>query len=361
MQRFSLGGPMTKRHAILGMLGGAVSAAAVGVGVGVGQAVVPRANWRRLCPICVDCHAHFLDEKTLDIAQPRSAASGLSRDLPIMRKMLEPALQIEDMDRRGIDRSIISSATVIQGLWFAEGDQATELNRHLNNVAADWVSRHPQRFIGSFCLPLGDVAAAIAELERAVSLGLNVANLPSQHRGEYLGSPRFEPLWAAIESHGVIAFIHPDGVKDPWFKPYLMWNSIGQSIEEVKVMTSLIYEGTLERHPRLKVVMAHGGGYMPHYMGRLDRNAEEQPQATMMNISQKPSAYLRRFHYDSCVYDPMTLKALIARVGIDRIVLGGDYPVAALDPLKFIEDVPGLSPSDVAAIAGNNAVSLLGL
>ena len=331
----------------------------------VGRATVLGPSWRRLCPICLDCHAHFLDEKILDLAERHSASSGfgrapIPRDLPMMRKMFDPALQIRDMDERGIDRSIISSAAVIQGLSFAEGEQAKELNHHVNNVAADWVSRYPQRFIGSFCLPLGDVDAAIAELERALSLGLKVANLPAQHRGEYLGSRRFEPLWQAIEDRGVVAFIHPDGVTDPWFQPYLMWNSIGQSIEEVKVMTSLIYEGMLERHPRLKLVMAHGGGFLPHYMGRLDRNAEEKPH-TMANISQKPSAYLRRFHYDSCVYDPATLQALIARVGIDRIVLGGDYPVAAVDPIKFIEQVPGLRAEDIAAIAGNNAVRLLGL
>jgi len=352
-----------RRRTLLGALAGGMVAATAGVDKA--RAAVPRESWRCLCPLCIDCHAHFLDEKTLAIAERHSAASGfgrrpIPRDLPFMQKMLDPALHIEGMDERGVDRSILSSAAVIQGLSFAEGSEAIELNRHVNNAGADWVSRHPKRFIGSFCLPLGNVDAAIAELERALSLGLRVANLPAQHRGEYLGNPRFEPLWAAIEDRGVIAFIHPDGVKDPWFQPYMMWNSIGQSIEEVKVMTSLIYEGTLEQHPQLKVVMAHGGGYMPHYMGRLDRNAEEQPH-TLANLSQKPSAYLRRFYYDSCVYDPMTLQALIARVGIDRIVLGGDYPVAAPDAVKFIEEIPGLTPADVAAIAGNNAVKLLGL
>jgi aminocarboxymuconate-semialdehyde decarboxylase len=222
------------------------------------------------------------------------------------------------------------------------------------------VRRFPRRFIGSFCLPLGNVDDALAEMERALSIGLRVANLPAQHDGEYLGHRRFEPLWTAIEKKGVVAFVHPDGVKDPWYQPYWMWNSIGQSIEEVRVMTSLIYEGTLERHPGLKIVMAHGGGYMPHYMGRLDRNAKDQP-TTMANISQKPSDYLRRFHYDSIVYDPKTLSALIARVGVDRVVLGADYPVANLDPVKFLEDIPDLSAADIAAIAGNNAAKLLGV
>jgi aminocarboxymuconate-semialdehyde decarboxylase len=274
--------------------------------------------------------------------------------------MLDPSLHIQDMDSRGLDRSVISSATVVQGLSFADGEQARQLNRRVNDVAAEWVSRYPRRFIGSFCLPLGNIDDSLAELERALSIGLRVANLPAEHRGKYLGSRRFEPLWKAIEEKGVVAFVHPDGVKDPWYQDYWMWNSIGQSIEEVKVMTSLIYEGTLERHPGLKIVMSHGGGYMPHYMGRLDRNATNQP-STMANISQKPSAYLRRFYYDSIVYDPTTLSALVAKVGSDRVVLGADYPVAGLDPIKFLENIPDLPAADIAAIAGKNAAKLLGI
>jgi aminocarboxymuconate-semialdehyde decarboxylase len=324
-----------------------------------------RTAWRRLCPVCIDCHAHFLNLEVLDAAVPHSPSSGFGkfpfpRDAPMMRKMLEPALQIEDMDKRGVDKSMISSAAVIEGLSFARGDEAVRLNRRVNDTAADWVSRYPKRFIGSFVLPLADMDHALAELDRAHRNGLKVANLPAQHAGDYLGHARFAGMWDEIDRRGIVAFIHPDGVTDPWFQSYAMWNSIGQSIEEVRVMTSLIYEGALERRPGLKIVMAHGGGYMPHYMGRLDRNAEDKP-ATMANISQKPSAYLRRFHYDSCVYDPRTLELLVERVGIDRIVMGGDYPVASQDPVALLESIPSFTPENIAAIAGLNAAKLLGV
>jgi aminocarboxymuconate-semialdehyde decarboxylase len=354
--------PLIRRRSFLGALGTAVSGAVVPPA----WAASPRDEWRRLCPVTIDFHAHFLDERTLDVAEAHSPVTDFGRKTPVPRnsplrkKMLDPSLHVEDMDSYGIDRSVISSSTVVQGLWFAEGDQARTLNRHVNDVAAEWVSRYPRRFIGSFCLPLGDVSDSLAELERALSNGLRVANLPAQDNGEYLGSRRFEPLWTAIEEKGVVAFVHPDGVRDRWYQPYWMWNSIGQSIEEVRVMTSLIYEGVLERHPGLKIVMAHGGGYMPHYMGRLDRNAKNAPES-MANISQKPSAYLRRFHYDSIVYDPETLSALIAKVGSDRVVLGADYPVAGLDPVKFLENIPGLPAADIATVAGNNAAKLLGV
>jgi aminocarboxymuconate-semialdehyde decarboxylase len=124
-------------------------------------------------------------------------------------------------------------------------------------------------------------------------------------------------------------------------------------------MSSLIYEGVMDRFPGLKIVMAHGGGYMPHYMGRLDRNVTDKPY-TARNLSKKPSEYLSDFYYDSCVYDPRTLEILVERVGIKRVVLGGDYPVAALDPIDFL-DATALPDRDRAQIAGGNACQLLGI
>ena len=124
-------------------------------------------------------------------------------------------------------------------------------------------------------------------------------------------------------------------------------------------MTSLIYEGVMDRLAGIKIVMAHGGGYMPHYMGRLDRNYVEKP-FTRANISKKPSEYLRDFYYDSCVYDARTLELLIERVGIDRVVMGGDYPVAAVDPIDFLDTVR-ISDAQRAQVAGGNALKLLGL
>lgn len=342
-----------------------VCAAFAGIAACASTAVAqtPR-QWRRRCPVCLDFHCHFLDPKVLDIAERHSVSSGFGRrpfprDLPFMKACLDPHRQIHDMDVRGVDKALISSAGVIQGLDFANDEQALALNRRVNDTAADWVQRFPKRFIGSFVLPLGNVDEALREAERARRNGLLVANLPAQHQGVYLGDRRFEALWSAFEEMKVVSFIHPEGVRDEWYQPYLMWNSIGQSIEEVRVMSSLIYEGVMERHPQLKIVMSHGGGYMPHYMGRLDRNAE-RPEA-QVNLSMPPSGYLKRFYYDSCVYDPRTLELLIERVGADRVLMGGDYPVANVDPVRFLEGIPSLTDQTVADIAGNNAMRLLGL
>jgi aminocarboxymuconate-semialdehyde decarboxylase len=177
----------------------------------------------------------------------------------------------------------------------------------------------------------------------------------------YLGDPVFHPFWEAIAAHGVTVWIHPEGTRDPWFQRYALWNSAGQSIEEAKCLTSLVYEGVMHEHPQLKVVIAHGGGYFPHYLGRMDRNTQNRPD-TVQNIGgRNPSEFLRAFHYDTCVYDPNVLRVLVERVGVDRLVLGSDYPVGEQDPIGWLRDACGLNGAELAQVAGGNAARLLGL
>lgn len=319
-------------------------------------------RYRCFCGKCIDVHTHFLQREVFETSHPHSVASCfgkamLSPDLPQFQRMFNPELQLEDMAERGIDQHVISSADTVQGRSWATPSEEQRLAALTNDECARWVGLAPDKFIGSAVLPLTDLSLGLKELERAVSMDLKILNLPSNHRGAYLGHERYDELWAAISELGLIVFIHPDGVREEWFQDYSLWNSIGQSIEEVKVMSTLIYQGVMDRHKNLKIVMAHGGGYMPHYMGRLDRNMSDKPY-TAKNISKMPSEYLSDFYYDSCVYDPRTLELLIERVGIDRVLLGGDYPVAAVDPIDFL-DLIRITDEDRAAIAGGNIQKLL--
>jgi aminocarboxymuconate-semialdehyde decarboxylase len=265
------------------------------------------------------------------------------------------------MDARGIDMNVVTSSTVIQGTsWAAPADDLA-LCRRCNDVTADWVSRHPDRFIGSMVLPLQDIDLALGELERcARELKFRIANVSSNYGGAYLGASRYEPFWQAVLAHDLTVWVHPEGVRDEWFQDYALWNSAGQSIEETKAMASLIYEGVMQRHPGLKIVMAHGGGYFPHYMGRLDRNALNRPDTLKHTGGRKPSDFLRSFYYDTCVYDPLVLKTLVERVGTDRLVLGSDYPVGEHDPVGFLEKC-GIGGRELDDIAGGTAARLLGL
>ena len=202
---------------------------------------------------------------------------------------------------------------------------------------------------------------AMTEFKRVVDdLGLMVANVPAEVRGNYLGDAQFRPFWEAAQDREVVVFMHPDGAKDPWFFSFGMWNSLGQSLEEAKFMASVIYEGILETYPRLKLVMAHGGGYFPHNMGRLDRNVKNAPHS-MKNITRKPSEYLKNVYYDTCLYDPTVLSALIKIVGPDRLLLGADWPVGEADPLGFVDRCPELCDADKRMIKGGRAAELIGV
>jgi aminocarboxymuconate-semialdehyde decarboxylase len=294
-------------------------------------------------------------------ARPAVAPEPGSRLAAQLAVMCDVDLQLADMDRRGVDVSVLSASTVVQNTSWAEPALQAELEARTNDELARWVERAPDRLVGSFTLPLRDVGLALAELERCTGeLAMRVVNLPAAVDGDYLGAPRFRPLWEAIEQGGLVAFIHPDGVRDPWFQQYALWNSVGQPIEEAKVMASLILEGVLDAFGDVTPVMAHGGGFLPHYFGRLDRNVRQWPDS-VRSIARLPSDYLPRFYYDTCVYDPSVLDALASRVGPDRLVLGSDQPVGEPDPVGFVRRANTVDDASTPQVLGETASRLLGI
>jgi len=320
----------------------------------------------RITPI-IDFHAHFLVRQVLEQCLPHSVATNRGHhQLPphlfsLFDKMMSSQGVIGDMDRLQIDMSVISSAAVIAPLYWAEPSVALRLAQQLNDTAAEWAAASPKRIIGSFVLPLQAMDLALTELNRAVKdLGLKVANVPAELRGTYLGDAQFRPFWEAAEDLDVVTFMHPDGAKDPWFFQWGMWNSLGQSLEEAKFMASVIYEGILENYPRLKLVLAHGGGYFPHNMGRLDRNVKNAPHS-MKNISRKPSDYLKNVYYDTCLYDSTVLSALTKIVGPDRLLLGSDWPIGEADPVGFVNRCSDIDDAEKRMITGGRVVELIGL
>ncbi len=318
----------------------------------------------------IDFHVHTLEPEVFKASTNKTVFTGfganpVSEPRPgaraLLERMFQPQALIEDMDARGIDMSVITSSTVLQGTSWASAEQDLALCQRCNDQSGAWMAQHPSRFVGSMVLPLQDVGKSLLELQRAQSqLGLGVVNASSNYQGVYLGDEVYMPFWEAVASLGLTVWIHPEGVDDPWFQQYSLWNSLGQSIEETKVMASLIYGGVMERHPDLKVVMAHGGGYFPHYLGRLDRNAVNRPD-TVKNLGGKsPRDFLARFHYDTCVYDPKVLNVLLGLVGPERLVMGSDYPVGEKDPVAWLRKA-GLNGAQLQAVAGGNAARLLGL
>ena len=192
-------------------------------------------------------------------------------------------------------------------------------------------------------------------------LGLRGAQIPSHAETMELGDPRMDVFWKVAERLGATLFLHPAGITEKRYYPYHLWNSLGQPLEEAMAMCSLFYEGVLDRFPKLKICVAHGGGYLPYAPGRVDRNYEDKAH-TRVNMKRSPSEYMKRsFWYDTSVYNIDMLEVLVRKVGASRIVMGSDYPSGEDDPVTFVRKARNLSSEEKADILGRNGARLLGL
>jgi aminocarboxymuconate-semialdehyde decarboxylase len=271
----------------------------------------------------------------------------------------EMEARLQDMDEAGIDMQVVF-CHVAQYCYWASPEEGARMARIGNDRLAEFVARKPDRFVGMGMVPLQDPQAAVAELERMVRhLGFRAVAVNTHVDGVELGDARHLPFWAKAESLGIPVFVHPSGFSHPRFTRHLMWNGVGQPIEEAIAMSSLMYEGVLDRFPKLKLGIAHGGGFLPYYAGRVDRNFRNRPHETPL-INREPSQYMRRLFYDTVVYNVDMLEFLARKVGPAQIVLGGDYPVGEDDPVAFVKKAR-LPAAAKRQILGENAARLLGI
>lgn len=281
----------------------------------------------------------------------------------IRPKMESVDVRLADMDAAGVDVQAVSLSPYQLFHW-AEGDLGPRAFRIINDDLADLVRAHPDRFLGLGAVPLQDPAAAIQELRRCSDdLGFRGIEMATHIEGEELSSPRFEPFWEAVESLDMLVFIHPTGFTEPRrFTDHYFMNTIGHPLEETICAGRLIFDGVMERHPGLKFVFAHGGGFLPAYAGRFD-HAYKAREDVRHGLPRLPSEYLAGFYFDTMVFEPDQLGFLIEKYGSDHVLLGTDYPydMGETDPLGLINKVSGLSPEDVDRIIGGNAARLLGI
>jgi aminocarboxymuconate-semialdehyde decarboxylase len=279
----------------------------------------------------------------------------------VIARMADADERIKAMDAMGVDIQVLSASLVHQCTYEADPQAALALDRKSNNHIANMLAAHPERLKGLGSVPLQSPVLAVQELTRCMEeLGLSGVTISTRVRDIEIGDNSLRPFWEKVEEVGAIVFIHPAANPDARFKKHFLWNSIGQSFEEAMAIASLMYEGILDAYPRLKICVSHGGGYMPFYMGRIARNYLEKP-TTRVNMSKPPGDYLRMLYYDTCVYDPVTLAQLVAKVGADRVLLGSDYPVGETKPVAFIQDAAGLPQADKDRIIGGSAAKLFGL
>jgi aminocarboxymuconate-semialdehyde decarboxylase len=324
----------------------------------------------------IDFHAHIIVPEVYAVAAEHNIFSELPTDRgvtdemrskikeragTVLARMSDVSERVAKMDAMGVDVQVLSASLVHQGLEWADAQTGLRLARTTNDWIAKAVAGAPTRFIGLGTLPLHVPPLAVAELERCLrELGLKGVAISTTAAGTELGDSALRPFWAKAEELGAVVYIHPGGNRDSRFKRFHLWNSVGQAFEEAMAISSLMYDGVLEAFPQLKICISHGGGYMPYYMGRIDRNYAEKAN-TRVNMAKPPIDYLRMLYFDSCVYERPVLQHLVDKVGAERVVLGSDYPVGEMKPIEFVTDTTTLSPAQKEKIVATNAAALLGL
>ena len=270
------------------------------------------------------------------------------------------------MDEQGIDVEALS----INPNWYqADRDLAKQIITIQNEKLAEACAANPDRFVAFASVALQHPDLAAEQLEEGVKkYGLRGAGVGGSVAGEELANPRFHPFWAKAEQLGVLVFIHPQGDGAPAdLEGRLkgsggLGNVIGNPLETTIALSHLIFEGTLDQFPGLKICAAHGGGYLPSYAGRSDAGCVTFPDRCTKPLKKKPTEYLRQLYFDSLVFTPEALRHLAAETGSGQIVMGTDYPFPwTRTSVDHILGTPGLTDDERVAMLGGTAATLLGI
>lgn len=282
----------------------------------------------------------------------------------IVESLTDPSARIEHMDRMGVDVQGLATFVSEYHYW-APARSAAESARIQNDNIAAAVSDNPSRFaaVGA-TVPLQDIDRAIVEMDRAVDeLGFQGLQIGGTVAGHNLDEPRFRPFWEAVEAKDVPVILHPSGYPESQrFDDYFLTNCIGNPLETMVSATRMIFSGLFEELPGIKLVLLHGGGYLPFYCSRADHTWEVRPEARKHIPDHRPSHYMKRLYYDMMVFQPLYLRHLIEIVGVDRVMLGTDFPfdMSETDPVGLVSATEGLDKTDRDAILGGNATRVFG-
>ncbi len=312
----------------------------------------------------VDVHAHC---EIPGIRDMMGAGPGPNAPLTIGPDRLRA------MDAAGIDVEVLS----INPFWYGvDRDLAPRLIRAQNEGLAEICAANPDRFVALATSALQHPELAAEQLEEGVTeLGLRGGSVGASVGSEELASRRFDPFWAKAEELDVPIFLHPQGVAE--LAPRLegngfLGNVIGNPLATTIALSHLIFEGTLDRFPGLKLCAAHGGGYLPSYADRSDYGCATRPAQCTGPLARRPTDYVKQLYVDALVFTHTALRHLVSVVGASRIVIGTDYPfpwtaatddarVPRFDVVDHVLDTPGLSDDERAAILGGNAAALFGI
>lgn len=307
----------------------------------------------------IDVHAHCIVPAAAALINHPLEAPGLLMD--------DTSTRIAAMDAQGIDVEALS----INPFWYkAPRDAAAELIKLQNETLMQFCAASPDRFTAFATAALQYPELAAEQVEHAVKhLGYRGVGVAGSVAGEELANPRFHPFWAKCEELGVLVFMHPLGTRelepsDRLSGSGLLTNTIGNPLETTIALSHLIFEGTLDRFPGLKICAAHGGGFLPSYANRSDAVIRTFPDRVGPVPKKPPTAYLRdgQLFFDTIVFTPEALRHLIAETSPNQIMLGTDYPFPwTSTEVDLILGTPGLTDDERIAILGGTAARLLGI
>jgi aminocarboxymuconate-semialdehyde decarboxylase len=323
----------------------------------------------------IDIHAHYYPESYLRLFAEEAARLGteyttgdgqfsyktpIGGQGPLPKKFIDVAERVADMDRQGVGVQAVSLTFPM--VYWAEAALSHRLARAWNDGASAAHLAFPSRIVGLIALPMLDRDRAVDELERA-------AKLPGM-RGVYMGTniaerdlddPAFAPIFARIEALGLPVFLHPlTTVGGTRTAPYYLSNLLGNPYDTGIAACHLVFGGVMDRHPRLEVNLPHAGGAFPYLIGRIDRGWKMRPETRA--LPQAPSAYLRRFSYDTISHSAPLMRYLISQVGADRVMIGSDYcyDMGYDEPVRMLDEL-GLAAQDRDLILAGNAARVLKL
>ncbi|WP_428539885.1 amidohydrolase family protein [Rhodopila sp.] len=307
----------------------------------------------------IDVHAHCIVPAAAALINHPLEAPGLL--------MHDTSTRIAAMDAQGIDVEALS----INPYWYrAERDAAAELIKIQNETLVEFCAASPDRFVAFATAALQYPDLAAQQVEHAVkTLGFRGVGVAGSVAGEELANPRFHPFWAKCEELGVLVFMHPLGTRE--LEPSgrlggsgLLTNTIGNPLETTIALSHLIFEGTLDRFPGLKICAAHGGGFLPSYANRSDAVTRCFPDRVGPLPKKNPTAYLKdgQLFFDTIVFTPEALRHLIAETGAGQVMIGTDYPFPwTSTEVDLVLGIPDLTDNERIAILGGTAARLLGI
>ena len=320
-------------------------------------------NGKRM--LTVDIHCHTQVDDVWPLIEGREELGGRNPYGPNpLTRTTDVAVRLADMDEMGIDIQALS-ISVGQYFHWAEEDLADKIIRLQNEKLAEVAAAHPDRFVSIGAVSLQHPDLAAKQLEYAVKkLDHRGVMVTGSLDNEEISAQRLNPFWAKAEELDVVVFVHPRGFP-PAAKRFSgagrLGNIIGNPLETTVALSHMIFSGFLDRFSGLKIVAAHGGGFLPSYIGRSHHCHHSDDRGCRGEEKKNPTEYLKQLYFDSLVYRTENLKHLITEAGVSQIVLGSDHPYGMVNKnsVAHVLSVPGLSEEDIEAILGGNLRRLL--